>query len=687
MDLPPISDEQLAVLNHIETGKNVIVDSVAGSGKTTCNLHMATRFPDKNILLLTYNARLKLETREKVKLLNLTNLEVHSYHSFCVTYYNRNCYNDKAIRTMLKNEDIDDEPIMEYLSEYDIIVIDETQDMSPLYYELVCKIRKNNEKSVQLAIFGDNKQCIFSFMDADQRYIEMADQLYGNREWVKCCLSTSFRLTDHVGAFVNNCMLGNNRIQTVKTSNFKPHYIVRDYFSRDGIQMVYDEILKYKALGYKDDDMFVLASSIKNTGRKSSPIIRLENMIKNNMEPENKIMVFVPSSDEESLNRNVIAHKLVFSTFHQTKGLERKIIFIFGFDDSYFRYYNKSANINVCPNELYVATTRSAERLILLHHKENSFLPFILKENLNKFCDMDMTHISNQLELQKNKKIKLKHKYSVTSLLKFIHYTDIDRCKEKLNITKLQECDVPINIRHVAANGIYNENVSNITGIAVAAMSELQTTGKMKIYESLVKNSQHGPYVSKIDLNTITPSSLLNIANRWDSLISGYIFKIKQIEKYNWLSQVNLEKCLERFKKLNVSKNGIHEYEIKFTGVSHLNKFVLMGSIDCYDPDSNTVYEFKCVNELRDEHFLQLALYAFLFEYHKIKESLEIKNKTKYKLFNVITNECYQISASFEDLTSIVNILVSRHHFPRTPISDENFMTINENIMMKYLPS
>ena len=87
MNLPPYSEEQYNVINSL-VNNNVVVDSVAGSGKTTCNLHIATKYSDKNILLLTYNAKLKIETREKSQSLGLKNMTVHTYHSFCVKYYN-----------------------------------------------------------------------------------------------------------------------------------------------------------------------------------------------------------------------------------------------------------------------------------------------------------------------------------------------------------------------------------------------------------------------------------------------------------------------------------------------------------------------------------------------------------------------------------------------------------------------
>ena len=43
---------------------NVIVDAVAGSGKTTCNLHIAKKYSNLNILLVTYNKKLRLDTKQ-----------------------------------------------------------------------------------------------------------------------------------------------------------------------------------------------------------------------------------------------------------------------------------------------------------------------------------------------------------------------------------------------------------------------------------------------------------------------------------------------------------------------------------------------------------------------------------------------------------------------------------------------
>ena len=60
---------------------HVACEAVAGSGKTTAVLHCATAAPGLKFLCLTYNARLKLQTRQRARELGLSNLEVRSGHA------------------------------------------------------------------------------------------------------------------------------------------------------------------------------------------------------------------------------------------------------------------------------------------------------------------------------------------------------------------------------------------------------------------------------------------------------------------------------------------------------------------------------------------------------------------------------------------------------------------------------
>jgi hypothetical protein len=102
MDVLLSSKEQNNIIEQLND-YNVIVDSVAGCGKTTTNLFIAKHYNKLNILLLTYNSKLKVETKERVKLHNIDNLGVYSYHSFTFKYYNNKGYTDKIIKDTITN--------------------------------------------------------------------------------------------------------------------------------------------------------------------------------------------------------------------------------------------------------------------------------------------------------------------------------------------------------------------------------------------------------------------------------------------------------------------------------------------------------------------------------------------------------------------------------------------------------
>ena len=120
---------------------NIICDSVAGSGKTTTILGILSAYPKDKNLILTYNAKLKLDTREKINQLNLLNGTAESYHSFCYNNITKKIINDKELYDFINN-------INNYQDKlefnYDRIIIDEVQDMKPIYYELVCFIISHN---------------------------------------------------------------------------------------------------------------------------------------------------------------------------------------------------------------------------------------------------------------------------------------------------------------------------------------------------------------------------------------------------------------------------------------------------------------------------------------------------------------------------------------------------------------
>ena len=162
------------------------------------------------------NSKLKLETREKVKMYGISNIEIHSYHSFCVKNYDHKCFTDEKIIHVLENNQ---PPFNGF--DYDIIILDEAQDINPTLYNLICKIYKDNKNNSKLCVLGDKNQSIYDFNFADSRYITFADIIFNFNKlrWSKCTLPFSFRITHEMAEFINNCMMDKPRIYSKKISS------------------------------------------------------------------------------------------------------------------------------------------------------------------------------------------------------------------------------------------------------------------------------------------------------------------------------------------------------------------------------------------------------------------------------------------------------------------------------------
>lgn len=678
MELPPISPEQKEIIQKMNN-KNLIIDSVAGSGKTTTNIYIAKHYSNYNILLLTYNAKLKIETKTRIQKLGITNLECHSYHSFCVKYYYDKCFTDseikKIISTNMKSKKV---------FTYDIIILDEAQDITNLYYELICKINLDNKLYAKICLLGDKYQSIYDFNNADERYLTYAEQffVFNDLTWDKCNLTTSFRITNTMSEFINNCMLKYNRINAFKQSKYKPRYVTCKVFpNKYSTYYPFQEIEHYIKMGYKPNEIFVLAPSIKS---QNCPARMLENYIKTKLP---NISIYVPTSDEAKIDDDVIADKLIFSTYHQAKGLERKVVIVFGFDNSYFKYYKSDKDRNVCPNELYVACTRALEQLTLIHSDDNDFLPFICKEKI----DMYSVRLGNIGKI-KSDTIKNDIDTQVTDLLKHLPTEVIDKCMEYLNIINIKTKEKKINIKQKITNSCTNtiEEVSEINGTAIPAYYEYSTTGRMTILDWCIDPKiepsnkmllefwrKHLDELYNIKETSDIKSNLLRISSLYCSLRSGYIFKSEQLTKYDWIDDKILQMCVKRFDRLKLSNVVQYEKLIllsnnKINDVPELLNRKLCGSIDCVD--GTNIYEFKCVDTLEKIHYLQLAVYMYM---NMVLKSREYDNKIKLVRFDGLTKLKNNDTVSYVyDNTQQIGVITKMYKNGNIVVKNSNTNTL-----------
>jgi len=272
------SDEQKEILKAIINGQNVFVNAVAGSGKTTTVLSLAQSIKPKRILQITYNKLLKFEVREKVLKQNIDNIEIHTYHSLCVKYYNKNGYTDGVLQQVTLRDD----KLLLNPEKFDILVIDETQDMSFTYYHFIKKFIKDSNNKIQLLLLGDVYQGIYEFKNSDSRFLSLSNLIWDDYNMITLPLNTSYRLTQNIANFVNVCMLGENRIKVNKVSN-DPIIYIRNYIY--DCSKLLDIILNMiKKENIKPDDIFVLSASVNSKSKNILPCKKLENkLIENNI--------------------------------------------------------------------------------------------------------------------------------------------------------------------------------------------------------------------------------------------------------------------------------------------------------------------------------------------------------------------------------------------------------------------
>ena len=252
-----------------------------------------------------------------------------------------------------------------------------------------------------------------------------------------------------------------------------------------------------------------------------------------------------------------------------------------------------------------------------------------------------------------------------------------------------------INIPTTVNGNVGTENVADINGTCLPTIYEVYRTGQCSIFKHVSEKIRTLPYghktrfesvwnlYSKGAFKTIKAKDYLYVSNLYQSIMSGYHFKIEQIPEYNWLKSTEITKTLKLMKKY-ISPAA--QYEMFITGSIESNGVnrVINGAIDIIDfesplVDSNTdtntktmvVWEIKCTNSIETEHILQLAFYAWILE--NIETYKIYKNyKKKYYILNILENKIIELYDS--DLQQIVEIVLNAKFESNEKISDEQFI-------------
>ena len=666
------SHEQQTIIDCVSLGNNIYVDAVAGSGKTTVCIFIAKKNRNKNILQVTYNKHLKNEVREKVKKAGIdNNLEINTYHSLGVKFYDESAKTDDGIIKILETNKLPRKK-----QAYDIIIIDECQDMTPIYYEFINKFLIDmGIINSQIMLMGDRYQSVYQFKKADPRFLTLANHIW-KPEIKLLPLQQSFRVTKPIAYFINRVLLGYDRILSTKEG--AP--VVYMSCNRFSCHFTVCNKIKYymKKYNYKPDDFFVIAPTIKSNN--NNPVKNLENKL-----VENGIPVYYSRQEEESLNEEIIAGKVIFTTFHQAKGRERKVVIVYGFDASYFKFFGKDKDPHYCPEELYVAVSRPMEHLILIEDVTSGPLPFI------KFSDEEMYNDKNIIfegkidyEYIPNFDIKAEdnlHETTVTELTMYLNEENNQKLIPLIDLLTVKKKDInnivelPLSIK--TDKGL-SEDVSDLNGIAIPSIYEYNLNKSSTIYEKTKQIYETSFYNSKktdVILQRLYAVIIsykdnlseedririsLNLSNAYICLSENILSKFMQITDYSWLTPKMVKECMRNI-SCNVGSNIKFEEEIgdfqddKGYFYQHLsNEYGLIkirGRMDAVDDDN--IWEFKCVENFKREHILQLIIYAWVYE----KCMKTVLGSKKYKILNIRTGELILIKYESYIVEEIMNIL------------------------------
>jgi hypothetical protein len=200
-------EEQQHILDQAATHINLQVLALAGSGKTTVSLHVAKhlyQLYQKKTLVLSYNKQLQLGTQDRVEKMGMARFcKAMTIHAAMAHYTNSPGHDDACLEDILRLQ-LPVQPVL-----FQVVIIDEAQDLTPTLYTCIHKLLQSSIKrngSVQIIILGDPLQKINAFRQATSEYLLEPSTYFFNYPFELCRLTVNFRCSFKIVKFVNRLM-------------------------------------------------------------------------------------------------------------------------------------------------------------------------------------------------------------------------------------------------------------------------------------------------------------------------------------------------------------------------------------------------------------------------------------------------------------------------------------------------
>lgn len=536
-----LSKEQEKFIELALSGKNVLVDACIGSGKTTSIQQLCTKLIDKKVLYLTYNRLLKVDAKDKIK---LKNVSVHNYDGFA--YWRLSATGNKIPSTSDLVTTFN--RILPEISAYDVLIIDEYQDIKE-EHSIMLKYIKAQNPNMQIIAVGDMKQKIYdtTTLDVEQFMDEFLID-YELMEFTQC-----FRLSNELAS-----KLG--RIWGKTINGVNDNCIIKD--------IDYDDVVEY--LSNKD------TKDILCLGARTGNMARVLNKLENNYPDKfNKKTVYASIRDNDVVPTSTCA---IFTTFDASKGLERPICVIFDFSEEYWetRISKPQTKYEILRNIFCVAASRGKCEIVFVRHRDTELSESTLSNSSTKHTKFGDMNISEMFDY------KFKE--------------DIEECFNLLNVELVRSKSEEIEVE--THDGLID--LAPCIGIYQEAMffSDYDIDKQIELLQSI-----HGDRTIYVNDAWSIEKKILAIT-AFETNQKRYI---KQVDPAFITEEQRMlinKRLSTEFSTRETVQKSCH---IEFMDYASGDKFRARGRCDVIK--DNCVYELKFTNALSHEHYLQCASY------------------------------------------------------------------------------
>ena len=356
-------DEQIKALDYEQDrfAKSLpfghyMITGIPGSGKTIVllarALYISKLYPDWKILILTYNKALSSVLKHKLDKIKeefeyhdieINNIQIMTFHSLAMKYSNlsprdfpfeqqNEFWKDILPKSAAKNA----------TPYYDMILIDEYQDFYKEWFELVIKLlnkhKDKNKEYINLFLAGDRLQSIYNPSDINWKQ-DIGLDMRGRSK----LLQSSYRVTkEHINLGLSILRRDNKYKKEVEKFYDDGKDLELKNLTKNSIKLIQGD--------YYDISLYI-ESLLKDNKYKFEDILLLA--------PTKKILERVKNTLPLNIQKSVCSalevdeNKMIFTTFHSSKGIEAKVTIAIDIDKIDDRKL------------LYVASTRASHKLIL----------------------------------------------------------------------------------------------------------------------------------------------------------------------------------------------------------------------------------------------------------------------------------------------------------------------------------